>query len=107
MKDNFVFDHILGEGQPGIFLCFPILQCCVLLVFFMGKELSYLSHFYAFIVMFSLLCPLLAETICHVSYFPAVAQPLSTAPIKAQLCGGTIRVNLTNKTIKQILQIYP
>ena len=32
------------------------------------------------------------------SYFPAVAQPLSSTPIKVQLCGGTIRVNLTNKT---------
>ena len=38
------------------------------------------------------------------SYFPAVAPPLSTRAIKAQLSGGTIRVNLDNKT--KVAEIY-
>ena len=52
---------------------------------------------------FTLLCVhFWVKLFVTVSYFPLVAQPLSTTPIKAQLCGGTIRVNLTNKTKKQI-----
>ena len=83
--------QILGQNVK-LSLIFPLLSVLIFIKFIFVKSRVLNFHFFGkvFFVTFS--------------YFPAVAPPLSTRAIKAQLSGGTIRVNLDNKT--KVAEIY-